>query len=155
MSLGVRLLATIRWVSFVMKISDTIFIKGLWKYTFTCYTHFLDTHTHLRGEINVCLSDLSADSHPVQSVRTCWRIIYMFVCSPTSCLGVVNIDIDQNHQLWWSPPGSTINEVWTCQLNPGQREEDNVCINITASSQRGLGSGLTPGLTALPDHKAT
>lgn len=43
----------------------------------------------------------------------------------------------------------------TCQLNPGQREEANVCFNITASSQRGLGSGLTPGLTALPDHTLT
>lgn len=102
------------------------------------------------------LADLATGSLPVQSVRTCWCIIYMFVCSPTSCLGVVNVDIDQNHQLWWSPPGSTINEVSTCQLNLGQREEEgNVCINMSASSQRGLGSGLTPGLTALPDHKAT
>ena len=39
-----------------------------------------------------------------------------------------------------------------CQLNPGQREEANICFNITASSQRRLGSGLTPGLTTLPDH---
>ncbi|KAG8000229.1 hypothetical protein GBF38_002434 [Nibea albiflora] len=47
---------------------------------------------------------------------------------------------------------NSINEVRTCQLNPGQIEEANVCFNVTASSQRGLGSGLTPGLTALPDH---
>lgn len=103
-------------------------------------------------EMNVSLFDPSTNSHPVQNIRTCWRIIYMFVCSLTSCLGVVNVDIDQNHQLWWSPPGSSINEVRTCQLNPGQIEEANVCFNVTASSQRGLGSGLTPGLTALPDH---
>ena len=38
------------------------------------------------------------------------------------------------------------------QLNPGQREEANVCFNITAKSQGRLGSGLTPGLTELPDH---
>lgn len=101
------------------------------------------------------LADLTTGGLPVQSIRTCWCIIYMFVCSPTSCLGVANVDIDQNHQLWWSPPGSTINEVSPCQLNWGQREEGNVCINMSASSQRGLCSGLTPGLTVLPDHKAT
>lgn len=76
----------------------------------------------------------------------------MFVCSPTSCPGVVNVDIDQNHQLWRSLPGSTINEVWTCQLNPVQREEANVCFNFTASAQEGLGSGLTPGWGAVPEH---
>lgn len=36
----------------------------------------------------------------IQDIRMCWCIIYMFVCSPTSCLCVVNVDIDQNHQLW-------------------------------------------------------
>lgn len=114
-------------------------------------THTL-THTDLWGDKSVSLFALSTNNHPVQNIRMCSRIIYMFVCSPTSCLGVVNVDIDQNHQLWRSLPGSTINEVQTCQLNPGQREEANVCFNISASSQRGLDIGLTPGLTALPDH---
>lgn len=144
----VSLEETITWSDIMW--SDTIFIKRLWKYARS--THVLAAHTDLWGEINVSLFDPSSTNHPVQNIRTCWRIIYMFVCSPTSCLGVVNVDIDQNHQLWWSPPGSAINEVRACQLNPGQREEANVCFDITASSQRGLGSGLTPGLTALPDH---
>lgn len=92
---------------------------------------------------------------PVRKVRIRLCVIYMFGRSPTSCLGVVYVYIDQNRQLSWSPPGSIINEVRMCQLNSGQREEGNVCINITASSQRGLGSGLTPGFTAQPDPKAT
>jgi len=112
--------------------------------------HVTHTHTHTRTHTHTHFSEVN-----VQNVRTCWRIIYMFVCSATSCLGVVNIDIDQNHQQRWSRPGSAINEVRTCQLNPGQREEANVCFSIAASSQRGLGSGLTPGLTALPDHMRT
>ncbi len=110
------------------------------------------SHTVLWGEISVSLFDLFTNNSPVHNIRSCWHIIYMFVCSPTSCLGVVNVDIDQNHQLWWSPPGSAITEVWACQLNPGQREEANVCLNIAASYQEGLGSRLTPGLTALPNH---
>lgn len=119
-----------------------------------CYTH-TQTHADLWGEINVSLFDLFTNIRPVQSIRSCWCIIYMFVCSPTSCLGVVNVDIDQNHQLWWSPPGSSITQVRACQLNPGQREEAKFCFNTTASSREGLGSGLTPGLTALPDHIVT
>lgn len=75
----------------------------------------------------------------------------MFVCSPTSCPGVDNVDIDQNHQLWRSPPGSNFTEVWTCQLNPGQMDEANVCFNI-AKPQGGLGSGVTPGSAELPHH---
>lgn len=84
--------------------------------------HICSSNLNLWDEITSSLFDYLCPSKlPVQSIRTRWCIIIMFVCSLTSCLTVVNIDIDQNHLLWWSSPGSTTSEVWTCQLNPGQR----------------------------------
>lgn len=138
------------------------FFKNSW--SLVSYQKLMEMHLYIlptlsqisnRDEINMRVFNPSASSHPVHSVRTCCRIIYMFVCPPTSCLGVVSVDIDQNHQLWWSPPGSAVNGVPACQLNPGQRQEADISLNAAASSHGGSGGGLTPGLTAPPSRKAT